>query len=127
MSSLKRTPLNRRRILVITKEMAALYRRGLELRDQRGERARDEFIQIHKRLNWTLLGRDPHMVSVFEDLDGEPPAYMRARNSMAYPDFNGWYSGAGIGAFAPIWRIADDDRVGGDGVVRRSRVVGQIE
>jgi hypothetical protein len=89
----KRTPLKRRQTPIITAEMADLYQRGLKLMEMRSERAHDEFVAIAKRLEWTLLKRDPHMVSVFEDLDGDPPEYMRARDSLAHPDFNGWRSG----------------------------------
>jgi len=27
------------------------------------------------------------------DSSGDPPAYMQARNTLAFPDFNGWHSG----------------------------------
>ena len=49
--------------------------------------------RIDKRLCWSLLKRDLHMVSIFKNLDGPPPAYMQARNSAAHPDFSGWFSG----------------------------------
>ena len=32
-------------------------------------------------------------VSVLDDLDGDPPPYMVARNSDQIPDFNAWHSG----------------------------------
>jgi hypothetical protein len=93
----KRTLLMRRPKLVITAEMVELFRRGREILaegsgEDEGPRHR-EFLDIDKRLNWTLLKRDPHEVSVLDDLRGDPPAYMRARNSAAKPDFNGWFSG----------------------------------
>jgi hypothetical protein len=53
-----------------------------------------EFVEIARKLEWRLLGRAPHEVSVFENLDGGPPIYMQARNTPVHPDFNGWYSGA---------------------------------
>ncbi|WP_143198495.1 hypothetical protein [Bradyrhizobium sp. AS23.2] len=88
-----------RRTIVVTAEMAALYVRGCELRDAGHDDVdddspeHDEFRAIDKRLNWTLLGRAPHEVSVLDDLSGDPPACMQRRNSPAFPDFNGWYSG----------------------------------
>jgi hypothetical protein len=54
------------------------------------------FIQIAKRLEWKLLGRSPHEVSVFDDLSADPPPYMQARNTPAFPDFNGWFSGRAL-------------------------------
>ena len=53
----------------------------------------DEFRRVDKRLCWTLLQRPPHMVSILDDLDGNPPAYMQQRNTPSHPDFNGWFSG----------------------------------
>jgi hypothetical protein len=88
-----RTPLNRQRTPTITAEMTDLYARGIKLRRMRSEAAHDEFVQVSKRLNWTLLRREPHEVSIFDDLSGEMPAYMQARCSLAHPDFNGWLSG----------------------------------
>ena len=45
------------------------------------------------RLDWGLLRRLAHEVSVFDDLSGDPPPYMAKRNTIADPDFNGWFSG----------------------------------
>jgi hypothetical protein len=89
----RRTVIDRRPKVKITPEILDLYRRGLELQNKRGERAHAEFIQVSKRLEWTLLQRGPHMVSVFDDLSGPEPEYMRAKNSLAHPDFSGWQSG----------------------------------
>jgi hypothetical protein len=47
-------------------------------------------------LNWSLLKRAPHEVSVLDDLDREPRAYIRARNTPSHPDFNGWFSGRAL-------------------------------
>jgi hypothetical protein len=88
-----RTPLRRARREPLTPEMVALYRRGCELKRRKRGKESDEFIAIDKKLNWGLLGRDPHQVSVFANLRGDPPAYMQARDSPAWPDFNGWRSG----------------------------------
>jgi hypothetical protein len=94
----KRTLLVRRRKDPITAEMVTLFRRGRTLQalgaaaDAEGALA-DEFRTISKRLDWVLLKRGPHEVSIFDDLGGEPPDYMAARNSEQHPDFNGWYSG----------------------------------
>jgi ParB family chromosome partitioning protein len=44
------------------------------------------------RLDWGLLRRLAHEVSVFDDLSGDPPPYMAKRNTIADPDFNGWFS-----------------------------------
>jgi hypothetical protein len=60
----------------ITPEMADLFRRGQMLLAA-GKEGCDEFKEIDKRLNWTLLHR-PGAVSVFDgDLDGRMPPYMR--------------------------------------------------
>jgi hypothetical protein len=89
----KRTPLNRRRTPAITAEMVDLYRRGLELQNRQGERAHAEFVQVSKQLDWRLLERGPHMVSIFDDLSGEQPGYLRSKNNPTHPDFSGWESG----------------------------------
>lgn len=95
----KRTLVRRSRREPITSEILALFHQGCELQaegyddvDAEGPQA-DEFRRIDKRLNWTLLGRAPHEVSVFDNLDGDPPAYMQGRSTPSHPDFNGWYSG----------------------------------
>ena len=90
-----RTLRNRQRKAPITEEMVELYRRGRELKKQglAHEARHAEFVQIAKRLDWTLLRRHPHEVSVFHDLRGPMPDYMAARCTTAYPDFNGWQSG----------------------------------
>jgi hypothetical protein len=96
----KRTPIARNRKSTITPEMIELFRRGREIQEvhanetweeEGGRRA--EFLAISKKLDWELLGRAPHEVSVLGDLEGEPPGYMAARNSPSNPDFNGWFSG----------------------------------
>ena len=95
----KRTIIDRSRKPAITEEMVELYWRGRKLKREKGgspkmrEARRFEFLTIAKRLEWTLLGRAPHQVSVFADLRGSPPPYMAARNSETHPDFNGWRSG----------------------------------
>jgi hypothetical protein len=54
-------------------------------------------LRITKRLDWTLLKRAPHEVSVLEDdLEGPKPDYMSARDSERHPDFNGWFSARDI-------------------------------
>jgi hypothetical protein len=71
----KRIPLSRDRRFSITPEMIDLFRRGLKLLAD-GKEGSDEFREIDKRLNWTLLHR-PGDVSVFDrDLDGRMPGYM---------------------------------------------------
>jgi hypothetical protein len=79
----KRTPLHRQRKGGLTGEMISLFKRGCELQagghddsdDESPEH--DEFKQIDKRLNWTLLKLPPHAVGVFDrDLDGPMPGYM---------------------------------------------------
>jgi hypothetical protein len=74
----KRVPLSRSRHFVISDEMVDLFRRGLEIQaagdherwEEEGGK-RSEFIEISKRLNWTLLHRAGE-VSVFDDaLDDE--------------------------------------------------------
>jgi hypothetical protein len=52
--------------------MVALYRRGCELKRRKRGKESDEFLAIDKKLNWGLLGRDPHQVSVFANLRGDP-------------------------------------------------------
>jgi hypothetical protein len=100
MTTKRRTIARHRRAAQITPEMIELFRRGREIQQrglserwekQGGKRA--EFLDVAKRLNIQLLGRGWHEVSVFDVLDGDPPAFMMARNSEQYPDFNGWRSG----------------------------------
>jgi hypothetical protein len=81
----KRAPLDRRRTPVLSAEILELYRRGLELKNRRGERAHAEFIQVAKRLDWVLLQRGPHMVSVFDDLSGPEPGYMASKSNRRIP------------------------------------------
>jgi hypothetical protein len=76
-----------------------------------------EFIQIKKRLEWSLLKRAPHEVSIFEDLSGEPPTYMQRRNSEQFPDFNGWYSGRKLQQALQA-AIGMSEREGGTGSCR---------
>ena len=65
----------------VSDEMLELYRRGCELRDADHADAdaegslHVEFIALSKRLEWALLKRAPHEVSVFDDLSGDPPLY----------------------------------------------------
>jgi hypothetical protein len=88
----------------ITAEMVGLYQRGCELRDSGASEdweehggGRAEYLKIAKHLDWTLLKRAPHEVSVLEDgLEGPKPDYMAARDSERHPDFNGWYSARDI-------------------------------
>jgi hypothetical protein len=84
----------------ITDEMLDLFATGREIiahgddarwEEEGGRRA--EFLRIAKKLDWSLLKREPHQVSVFDDLAGDAPAYMQERNSASFPDFNGWCSG----------------------------------
>jgi len=102
MSGSKRTPLARPAKTKFTTEMLDLYRRGCKLRDAGHADTDDEskqhaeFNAIAKRLEWVLLKRAPHEVSVFDDLSGDPPLYMQRRNTPARPDFNGWYSGRAL-------------------------------
>lgn len=79
----------------LTSEMIELYRRGRALQAagviEAGAR-RDEYLQIMRRLDWVLLRRAPHMVSVLdpelgENFDAEAPPHM-ARHG----DVNGWHS-----------------------------------
>jgi hypothetical protein len=72
----KRHVLMHRRKPRITTEMVSLFARGLALIKGR-KRNSDEFRQIDKRLNWTLLHRVGD-VSVFNAaLDGPMPDYMQ--------------------------------------------------
>ncbi|WP_315806642.1 MULTISPECIES: hypothetical protein [unclassified Bradyrhizobium] len=73
-----------RRTVDIIPEAVELYRRGHALKAEgvddvhaKGPKA-DEFRAIDKRLCWSLLQRPPHMVSIFEDLDNQPPVYCSA-------------------------------------------------
>jgi hypothetical protein len=100
MTTKRRTIARHRRAVQVTPEMIELFRRGREIQqhglsekwEKEGGR-RAEFLAIAKRLNIELLGRGWHEVSVLDDLDGDPPAYMTAKNSEQSPDFNGWRSG----------------------------------
>jgi hypothetical protein len=79
-----------RRTVTITEEMLALFRRGCELqaagRDDVDEDSAEhvEFIEIDKRLNWTLLQLPAHCCSVFDPaLDrSRPPNYVRTDHAM---------------------------------------------
>jgi hypothetical protein len=96
----RRTIERRRKVPKFTDEVLDLFERGMQLVvegyddiDAPDDEKHDEFRQISKRLDWTLLGRAPHETSIFEDFaDLEPPEYMKARESEAYPDFNGYRS-----------------------------------
>ena len=79
----------------VTPEVVALYRRGLELKDKRDCKSRDEYSRIVKRLEWGLLDRPPHMVSILDwdaELEGEEPKYLARKSSASHPDFSGWIS-----------------------------------
>jgi hypothetical protein len=93
----KRQPIARYRRPTLTAEMVELFRQGREIQkagasetweEEGGRRA--EFLDITKRLDIVLLRRGWHEVSVFDDLDGDPPAYMVARDGGT---FNGWWTG----------------------------------
>jgi hypothetical protein len=84
---------------MVTDEMVALFKTGQEiLRAGDKERWEDdtppgrqrEFLNISKRLNWTLLRRNPHEVSVFDRgiAEGEPPPAYMARYDNGR--FHGW-------------------------------------
>jgi hypothetical protein len=89
-----------RRTVDPTAEVVALFARGREIIadgddkqwEERGGR-RAEYLALSKRLDWQLLRRAPHEVSVLDDLSGDPPTYMLRRNLPSHPDFNGWNSG----------------------------------
>ena len=86
----KRPPLNRSQGPASTAEMVELFKRGCELQaaghgdidDKSPEH--DEFIQIAKRLEWTLLQLPAHVCSVFDPaLDRkQPPSYFRPEHAM---------------------------------------------
>jgi hypothetical protein len=97
----KRTLRRRDRREPLTAEILELFRRGRELvaqgyddvwADHPDDSPHWEFVRIDKRL-CALLQRPPHMVSIFEDLSGPVPDYMRQRDMPNDPDFNGWESG----------------------------------
>ena len=83
----RRTIERRRKVPKFTDEVLDLFERGMQLVvegyddiDAPDDEKHDEFRQISKRLDWTLLGRAPHETSIFEDFaDLEPPEYMKAR------------------------------------------------
>jgi hypothetical protein len=82
----KREPLNRPRIPSIPPEAIELFRCGCKLLAE-GKGGSDEFRDIDKRLNWTLLHRAGD-ISVFDDeLDGRMPPYMaRLANGKTWPE-----------------------------------------
>jgi hypothetical protein len=60
----------------LTPEMIALFERGCRLLAE-GKRDTDEFKEVDKKLNWSLLHRAGDL-SVFDrDLDGRMPGYMK--------------------------------------------------
>ena len=93
-----RAPVRHSRKLMVTEEMVELFRTGLEIlrvgdneqfEDDTPPGRRREFLDIHKRLNWTLP-RNPHEVSVFDPdiADGlPPPLYMAIHDNGR---FHGW-------------------------------------
>jgi hypothetical protein len=71
----------------LTQEMLNLFERGMELVEQgHGEREFDhvlecpeckEYRDIKKRLEWRLIGLEPHCASVFDPaVDGPPHDYL---------------------------------------------------
>ena len=94
-----RVPVRHSRKFTVTDEMVALFKTGLEILqagdDERFEDdsppgRRREFVDLYKRLNWTLLRRDLHHVSVFDPgiAEGSPPPPYMAR--LDNGRFNGW-------------------------------------
>ena len=94
-----RVPVRHSRKIMVTDEMAELFKTGLEiLRDGDDERFEDdtlagrrrEFLDIYERLNWTLLRRAPHEATVFDRgiAAGEPPPPHMPDNGR----FNGWHT-----------------------------------
>ena len=94
-----RRPLQHNRKVTVTEEMVALFKTGLEIlqagdheqfEDDTPPGRRREFLDIYKRLNWTLLRRNPHEVSVFDRgvAEGSPPPPYMARYDNGR--FNGW-------------------------------------
>ena len=94
-----RVPLRHSRKVMVTEEMVDLFRTGLEIlragdneqfEDDTPAGRRREFLDIYKRLNWTLLRRNPHEVSVFDPdiAEGKPPRSYMAR--LDNGRFNGW-------------------------------------
>ena len=92
-----RVPLRHSRKVMVTDEMAALFQTGLEILevgdDERFEDdsppgRRREFVDLYKRLNWTLLRRGTHEVDVFDPgiAEGDPPPPYMPDNGR----FHGW-------------------------------------
>ena len=92
-----RVPVRHSRKVMVTDEMAELFKTGLEIlqagdneqfEDDTPPGRRLEFVALYKRLNWRLLQRDPHMVSVFDAgiAEGEPPPSYMPDNGR----FHGW-------------------------------------
>jgi hypothetical protein len=103
----KREPRQRFPKTSVTPEMIQLWEQGRALMaeghdDVWGDHSEDDdphwdFVRVDKRLNWTLLKRAPHEISVFnrglgEAYDEAMPDYMQARCTIAHPDLYGWYS-----------------------------------
>jgi hypothetical protein len=86
MSGPKRVPLSRSRNLFLSDEMIDLFRRGQRLLAT-GKGDSDEFREIDKRLNWSLLKRAGD-ISVFDrELDHAMPGYMKhLANGATWPD-----------------------------------------
>ena len=92
-----RVPVRHSRKVMVTDEMVALFKTGLEIlragdnerfEDEQPPGRRREFVALYKRLNWTLLRRDLHHVSVFDSdiAEGNPPPPYMPDNGR----FNGW-------------------------------------
>ena len=83
-----RRPIQHTRKFVVTDEMVELFKTGLEIlqagddeqfEDDTPPGRRLQFVDLYKRLNWRLLRRDIHHVSVFDrDIaeGGPPPPHM---------------------------------------------------
>ena len=114
-----RVPVRHSRKFMVTDEMVALFKTGLEILqagdDERFEDdsppgRRREFVDLYKRLNWTLLRRDLHHVSVFDPgiAEGSPPPPYMARLD------NGRFNG---------WDTALEQRAGFDGRAQKARLI----
>lgn len=92
----------------LSDEMVELFKRGSELQaagHADGDTAgHAEFVQISKRLEWTLCQLPLHCASLFDPaLDGEPPDYLTSSHGM----FIDW-------GLARSWRQALRDIIAGD-------------
>jgi hypothetical protein len=94
-----RVPVRHSRKIMVTDEMVELFKTGLEIlragddehfEDDTPAGRRREYLDIYKRLNWTLLRRAPHEASVFDSgiAEGEPPPLYMAIHDNGR--FHGW-------------------------------------